>query len=291
MRKCNVEKQRIIDNYLNGIAVYKIKLKYKTSHRMIKLICEESGVWSRELNIKNIIRHSLDNRKVKKNYFNDFENQNCYYWLGFLAADGNVSSKLNTIGVSLQIKDISHLMKYVEFLGGGLTINRSIHHKKYEQANVRFNDKESKDFLISLGITPNKTFTIKVKDDIINWHFIRGLVDGDGCIGFYKYKKHTCFISITTASYEFAKQIKSFINLNGILCNIYKNKTNIYELRVSCFKQCKLFLEKMYYCADTFLERKYANAQLISNYQLKTDLKLRETAQSNPEASQQSILE
>lgn len=279
MKNQELKENEIVNDYLNGFPVYKMKVKYKTSHEKIKEICEKHKVWSLEINLNNKKKSKDSIRIVDYNIFENLNNQNCLYWLGFIAADGNVSDKLNTIGIGLQNKDKSHLEKFVNYINRPLIIHDVLHHKKYLQSVVRFNNLECKNALINLGITPNKTKTLVIDEKILNWHFIRGLIDGDGCIRFFKYKnKNLCLISVLTASLKFAEQIKSFFIKENINCNIRNDKRGHYEIRICNFKRCKLIIKSMYLNADTFLERKYHNAQLISNYLLKTESKLREPA-------------
>ena len=95
--------------------------------------------------------------------------------------------------------------------------------------------------------------------------FLRGVIDGDGYI-----RKKGYEISITTGSEIFAEQLKnSFINLFNIEPKIYKNSKNrkntIYNVTILGKEKVKFVLNELYTNADTYLERKYLNAVLVSN--------------------------
>ena len=45
-------------------------------------------------------------------FFQQIDTEEKAYWLGFLFADGYVSSKGNFIGLNISLKDIDHLKKY-----------------------------------------------------------------------------------------------------------------------------------------------------------------------------------
>ena len=52
---------------------------------------------------------------LNENFFDEL-NEKSAYWLGFLYADGYVSSYENSIGISLKSEDINHLEKFKNFL-------------------------------------------------------------------------------------------------------------------------------------------------------------------------------
>jgi len=55
--------------------------------------------------------------KFNENYFDVIDNPDKAYWLGFLYADGAISSNNNTVELSLKSSDIKHLEKFRDNLG------------------------------------------------------------------------------------------------------------------------------------------------------------------------------
>ena len=55
-------------------------------------------------------------KQINSHYFDVIDSEEKAYWLGFLYADGNISSEGNRLEVRLSIKDIKHLEKFRKFL-------------------------------------------------------------------------------------------------------------------------------------------------------------------------------
>lgn len=246
-------KDDIIQMLKNKISIYKISKITKCSATYIKKIAKDNLILtlSKENFIDNI-------KKVKDNPFADLNSPNVNYWLGFLAADGNICD--DRLSLTIQERDYEHLVKFTKFLKSDLRIRKVIHYNKFTQYNVSFRNKEVVNFLNTLGITKNKTFTLEMNTDLSK-DFIRGLIDGDGYIRKNKYE-----ISIVTGSENFAKQImKAYKKLFNIEAKLYNFKPKIFTVSVIRKKDVQLILQELYTNADTFLERKYQNAVLIRN--------------------------
>jgi len=111
---------------------------------------------------------------VMGNPFQDHLDGN--YWLGFFSADGCLHRTYkagSSIKLKIGKKDIDHLKAYRDFLGIDNAITPT------ERCNViSFGSKEIFDYMLSLGIK-----TQDLPDELIECpDFMRGLIDGDGCI-------------------------------------------------------------------------------------------------------------
>ena len=96
------------------------------------------------------------------------ETDEAAYWLGFLMADGSVSSSSNEIKLKLGLKDLGQIKKFGAYLG--LPTARCRAYEK--EALVAFSDKHVKNVLTSYGIGPQKTFTAEIKNSyLINNRF------------------------------------------------------------------------------------------------------------------------
>ena len=62
------------------------------------------------------IIHPQNYTKFNDTIFESIDTEEKAYWLGFLYADGSISSTNNTIELSLKSSDINHLIKFKYFL-------------------------------------------------------------------------------------------------------------------------------------------------------------------------------
>ena len=152
------------------------------------------------------------------------------YWLGFLMADGSVSSSSNEIKLKLGLKDFGQIKKFGAYLG--LPAARCKVYQK--EALVGFSDKHVKKALTSYGIGPQKTFTAEVKSPhlINNRFFWAGFIDGDGSLGEYEQNKGEIrfAISAVSGSLKIMSQLKDFIftktNISLTISTVQKESPN-----------------------------------------------------------------
>ena len=144
---------------------------------------------------------------VDETVFDCIDTEEKAYWLGFIYADGNISNAehikevsnktVYRLEISLQSDDIDHLNKLKSFFkwDGVVKISKTNYARK-DRCRLYFNNKHIWKTLNSYGCTPNKSLTLKFPNiEIFNdcsliRHFIRGYVDGDGCIS-YLQKNHS----------------------------------------------------------------------------------------------------
>lgn len=149
---------------------------------------------------------------VNNNYFSN-QNSNMAYLLGFISADGNVSSTNNRLQIQLSIKDYEFLCQIQNEIGGcevyEYTSNNHLCCGWYCYSS------QIKKDLTQYGIIPKKTGTLSLpsnlkKEFIID--YIRGYFDGDGCIS----KDNGIMWRITSANREILEDISEFFNSKGI---------------------------------------------------------------------------
>lgn len=249
-RKINLDSEYIKDKYLkNNLSCKEIASILNVSTTTIIKNLKESGV-----QLKN---ESEASRKyyMDSNFFENIDCEKKAYWLGFMFADGYVASNLKDFGITLSVKDSSHVQKFINDIK--YTGNVKIYNQISSYANsdiakcVPRNEKVCAD-LISHGCIPRKThFTERptgVPDYLIK-HFIRGVVDGDG--GIYLYEK-SMSVEIV-GDYDLLLWIKESSPVE--LSNLQKHKS-IYRLRTyteSAFE----FASWLYDDATVYLDRKY----------------------------------
>jgi hypothetical protein len=190
---------------------------------------------------------------VLVNPFEDLSLDSVQYWLGYICADGNISKDpRNRINVSSNL-DPDHLDSYCEFVGQGTKVASYIN-KRYSvmEYSVNFSNKKIKEFLVSLGITPNKSLDIKLSMPLTS-AWLRGLMDGDGCVRHKTDRSvHVC---IASASKALVNQIEDFLVSNKIKWHCRKD-VNLYSLEVHGFDNVSAYYNLIYKDATYFLMRK-----------------------------------
>lgn len=246
MTKYSKEKeQEILQSYKQGKSISEIAKHYNSYNTSIKRVLNRNGIFYN-------LTKSEHRTSVKINPFLDLNNPEVQYWLGMIVTDGNIYK--TRISLDCGEKDLEHLKKYHQFTKTTNIINKSLS-KKFNtyQYSVRFKNEEIAKYLISLGIHENKSYTVKVNFPI-TYDFLRGVIDGDGCIEIKKDSKKL-YISIVTASEDFKNQLSNFLALNNYKHGIYKTK-NHNVINISAKKDVVRLCYNLYKGANTFLERK-----------------------------------
>ena len=208
-------------------------------------------------------------RKFDKTYFKNIDSEEKAYWLGFIYADGyivyNSNSATYELGIELNAKDDYILQKFAYNLG-------NVHKVEYKHNNRNFNgynyftdscilriySKQICDDLISLNIIPNKTNSkVFPKCNDYFFDFLRGFLDGDGCI--YVDKRNHIMINFTNSNYDFLFYINEQVNnLLGVAGRIYKENDKKYRLVFFRQNDIVILLNNIYEnLSNSYLERKY----------------------------------
>ncbi len=196
------------------------------------------------------------------------------YVLGFFAADGNMSLHSNggryiefTSCDNELIKKVRQLMNSNHKISSRV---RSVEHKTAYRIQIGsavfYKD------LISLGMTPHKSLTIKFPKIPTNYlsDFVRGYFDGDGCVYFRKNwakdRRKTRWVfqtRFTSGSKDFLESLHKILKNNKICKGGYLyNKKGCCELVFSHHDGLALF-QFLYdnVPAEMYLERKYNTFQ------------------------------
>ena len=225
--------------------------------------------------VEGWIRNHIDNRIKKRrefnsSFFHEIDTSDKAYFLGFIFADGYItrSERNYEFGIELQSCD-KYILEYLNNLIGGV---HNIHHnhKKIIIANnksesisdtdvLRVYSKEMVNDLLSHGINFNKTLSkeIPIVRDEYFFDFLRGYIDGDGCI--HKMQDGIVGVHITCANKEPLDYINSKVNeLLGFTTSIYHEADRKYRIYWFNQKKVDLLLKAIYYSSNvTKLERKY----------------------------------
>ena len=242
--------------YDSGNSLRKIAKYYGVHYNSIYSIFKKNGFAIRS--------YSYSNRKhyINENYFDNIDTQNKAYFLGLLFADGCNCSN-NRIILSLQEKD-KHIL---ESLVKELECNYEIKTTKYNEKNSNWQNqcklditnKHMSHVLYDIGMVYAKSLVLDFPKDIPEYlipHFLRGYMDGDGCIYF---KEGRYFCSITSTE-KFCLKIQDILSKIGVETHLYNTKnenTSTRTLYIWNKDSCKKFLDYIYNDAELYLFRKY----------------------------------
>lgn len=236
----------------------KVGEKYGVRRQTISKYLKDMGI--EVVNYQN--RARLD-----ETVFDSMDTEEQFYWLGFLYADGNISKTGNRLELTLALKDIDHLEKFRNFLKLTTEIKTVLRNGHYA-CRLYVRNKHLWGTLNNLGCVPCKSLILEFpKREIFKnnkmfiLHFIRGYVDGDGCLSYYWNKQHTSIntqVSIVSTE-SFLNSIKKlFGNKHGYIHNKsskdWENKA--YQLTFNGAIARK-FARYLYEKATIYMQRKY----------------------------------
>lgn len=204
---------------------------------------------------------------INENYFEIINSPNKAYWLGFLCADGCIlvkeknNKKSYVLEVSLSEDDILHLEKFKMSLKSNTPIKYKTIKNKYKACRVNICNKKICEDLIKLGCTPRKSLTLtfpsedKVPKELIP-HFIRGYLDGDGCV----YNNGEGNVSLSfVGTYDFLNSIENIMYEEfGLTKTIFGKKGKAYQCSWGGKGNLKTWFDYLYNYEDIiFLQRKF----------------------------------
>lgn len=243
----------IVKKYYETYSTPTIAKDFNVSSSSIRRVLRKQGV--QLLSSSEILRLRYPK---KSDFFEEINTSQKAYWLGFLYADGNITK--NEIYLGLQISDEDHIKKFQQAIGA---INNKLTYpithrngKDYPQVRISFRDKKMVEDLADKGCISNKTLKLtfpydKIPKELYS-HFIRGIMDGDGDIGWHNFNTKEYFKIGFSGTKDLLNGIKEilgkpdlkledrgncyYFNINGnnqlknILSYIYKDSYNEIEL-------------------------------------------------------------
>lgn len=243
------EEELIIKRYTNGnISASKLSKEMGCSIGTVIKILREHHIMI--INYQNVT-------KFNENKFDNIDTSEKAYWLGFIFADGYISSRDNEFELSLSIKDVEQLNKFNTFM-------------EYNGNNVKIYENRCRWFITNkhlwntlnnLGCTPRKSTTLEFPniDNIFYKDFIRGYFDGDG---YFTYNKVTVTPIVGFIGTEkFLTKLVEILSNNEIhsgkfVKDLRMKSNNIYIIRISVLDTNK-FLEYLYMDSKIYLNRKF----------------------------------
>ena len=185
------------------------------------------------------------------------------YCLGFILADGTIYKNRIQIQVQKYDESILHIIQNTFNTFGKIT--HSIYSDGRETKSISFRGAYFQDDLYHLGLFPNKTTKELWLPFMNSFHFLRGFLDGDGCIYYAKKEKFLKVswcgsVSILTGLMEF------MFNSIGVKKKKLYNHGAIKLIRYASKESLKI-CEALYKDSKGIrLERKYKKYKLMYRY-------------------------
>ena len=224
-------------------------------------------------------------------FFKQIDTEEKAYWLGFIAADGNIAKDFSCCSIELKQSDFEHLQKFAKCFDNYYTVKKC--KREYPSAKILITCKQCCYDLQQYGITPNKSLTLQVAADKIpldlQIHYIRGYFDGDGSIfcshpnrtSGYNYDEWGCNFVGTEHTLQF---IQNYFHLS----NKVRKKGKYFELDINGILPAYDILSLMYENASIYLDRKKVKYNELRSSQRLSELVSRR--EYTAEAKETSIL-
>jgi hypothetical protein len=235
-----------------------IAIKYGHSQSFINSILKRNNIVIGRRNRLNECKLNIN-----ESFFEEIDNTTKAYWLGYLAADGNISKNLRKCTLVSKDKEIIDKFKK-DTLSEHKISTIIIKDKRTNHTSTGYTIQITNRFfvekLLKYGITPQKSeiFNVPNIDESLYPYFFAGLFDGDGSVG--TRKNNTPRISLIST-----KEVLMFLQnylINKLLIsstklqNVTKNKKNVWKLFL--YKDAFLFLNWIYSDKNfNYLSRKY----------------------------------
>ncbi len=266
MQQYDIPKPLIVEEYFN---------KLKSQQEIAKTLGVSQWVISQRM-----LRYHLKSRERTwkihlrtyslNEYFFENIDENVAWVLGWLATDGYVT-KDGSFGLRVNKRDSDVTFKIKQLLGYGgpiysqKTILKKTN-KEYNLVHLKIKSKKIVNKLISFGIIPNKSTTLKFPNAIkrankeaIMKSFIRGAFEGDGSILFTKKPKSLLFQIVGTKEFltEIQNYLIKYLKLNRTILTKNKLLSNHFALRYRGNIQALKIFNWLYSDLGYYLKRKY----------------------------------
>lgn len=252
--------------YCDGMSTEEIGAKYHISRESVYNLFERNG-FDRKRDPHRI--YSID-----ENYFDNINTRNKAYILGLFWADGCNKVSENEVEISLQEEDkhilesIKQELKYDKLLNfRNISKNNP---KRKNQWHLSITSNHISQTLNDIGMVQNKSLVVEFPkniDEKLYPDFIRGVLDGDGCvyIGGNIRGSSVEIVGTVMVVQKIAEIVKDTL---GVHCSIKSNKRwkDITKaIRIRGRYQIKTFLDWIYSDAELKLNRKYNKYQQFLN--------------------------
>lgn len=246
--------EEIKTQYSKGIPLITLQKEYNISYDRIKNLLKDC---------ENISSAKRLNPNLIENYFENIDSEDKAYWLGWIISDGAITYQPEKSKFQLEItlkEEDEHILHLLE---QDLGVQNKVYTSNKIYKRFSLGSKNIIKNLVDLGVTQNKTFTVKVPsfDKQYNAAFLRGLFDGDG--GFTVYTRATgqkCMeLSFCGNEYIVSWILSTLLeDIPDLTKNSITKESSIKRIRWSRKKDIILIRDYLYKNHNNhFLSRKY----------------------------------
>jgi len=201
------------------------------------------------------------------------EKQEYSYLVGLLQADGHMhkgKGQKGKMSYEISIKDEDIIYKLEPLLNCNYSIHKRIrdtnYKKNYESIALTICSLEFRNWLVQYVPYGKKDEIVEKPTNVIDIEYWRGIIDGNGSIGFTK--RGIPFVGLVIKSDKLLQQCLQFVfEITGQqkICN--KNKRDkIYNIRINN-EDSQLFLKTLYYENCLSINRKYDLARQVMKWE------------------------
>ena len=211
---------------------------------------------------------------VDETFFDVIDTEMKAYWLGFISADGTIAK--SRLEVGLAIVDSSHITKMLDDMKSNHPVRRiqcCVDGVVHESARIQIGSVKLVRSLARHGVMPNKSLSLRPCENIpesFHHHYWRGLVDGDGGIG-YTYSRGNGSIQwcVYLAGSEhivngFTKWVRRFIDRNPSPQSAGK----AWQIKYNGNRTTKVIVQELHRDATRWLDRKKHLADVVMKVEL-----------------------
>jgi len=263
----------IITNYKKGDSLNTVGKMIHVRSDVIRDILVNNGISIRGSGEQTNKDNYITNKKYtfNENFFEIIDNELKAYWLGFIFADGNVyipkykegKTKGGRVDIALKAEDDYHLGNFGNDINGTMDViyrDMKIGDKIHPSCRITANSIKMAKDLINHGCTPKKSLTLEFPNHLpkeLLPHFIRGYIDGDGCVFFKVYEKTDNFHLSMLGTVDFLTGVRNVLIENGIKCaDIKPQKSQAFSFHVFGQDNLVKLYNYLYKDATRFLGRK-----------------------------------
>lgn len=271
------KKLDLIELYHKVRSISEMERVYGVPHSTMSSILKEFGVRTYKSTYRAL------NKPVTARYrdnWNNLSDAQKGYICGILASDGSLDNKRPRIELALTIED-RHVVDSIASLVTTPPVTVSVRKssikvfpngKEYEPKNsvrIKYTAKDAYKWLVEFGITPAKSLTLNPKLDDKSeeflWYFLRGVIDGDGCVLSGSSLDYT-IIKIVSASPKFLQSLQHLFG--GTITQRPGSNPPLYDLSFHG-RLAQLIAEKLptdYFCMARKSERIQEILNIVPKY-------------------------
>lgn len=181
---------KVIEGYLAGESTHALAERFNCVRSTISRTIKRSGASMRT------VAERVPRLPCRHDAFARAEDDpDAAYWVGVLMSDGCIGSAASTRYVILKLSEVDrgHVEAFRMFLQAKHRILKQEHHRGNTRPmyGLSVGSAQLVNDLARYGVVPRKTKSAKVQLLADNRHFWRGVIDGDGSLGYRTRRKAT----------------------------------------------------------------------------------------------------